>query len=90
MLFQIYSFPAVEEIFLQKSGRVRGKRRKINKYVLKSTLLYNEFGTAGIPGYNILIEIEVLDIDGFQDFCITVTNRLGASEYHFEIILKGM
>ncbi|VDI51297.1 Hypothetical predicted protein [Mytilus galloprovincialis] len=40
--FQVYSCPGVENIFLQKIGRVRGKRRQI-KYFLRSTLLNNEF-----------------------------------------------
>ncbi|CAC5386336.1 unnamed protein product [Mytilus coruscus] len=87
--FHVYSCPDVEEIFLEKLGLIRGKKRKINRYVLKPTVLYNEFDSkAGIQGYDILIESEELDIDDFQAYCITVKNRLGESEYHFEIIKK--
>ncbi|XP_052084709.1 uncharacterized protein LOC127721932 [Mytilus californianus] len=89
MSFHVYSCPDVEEIFLEKLGRMRGKKRKINKYFLKSTLLYNEFDNkAGIPGYDILIESEERGTDDVQAYCITVKNRLGASDYHFEIIKK--
>lgn len=88
MSFHVYSNPEVKEIFLEKLGRVRGEKRKIDKYVLKSTLLYNEF-EFGIPGYDIFIEIEDLDIDDFQPYCITVTNGLGASEFYFAITKNG-
>ncbi|CAG2190820.1 unnamed protein product [Mytilus edulis] len=81
--------PDVEEIFLQKIGRMRGQKKKNEKYVLKSTLLYNDLdNTTGVPGYDILIESDELDIEDFQAYIITVTNRLGASDYHFEIIKK--
>ncbi|CAC5421328.1 HMCN [Mytilus coruscus] len=90
MSFHVYSCPDVEEIFLEKLGRIRGQKRKIHKFVLKSTLLYNEFDNKdGIPGYDILIESDELYIDDLQPYCITVTNRLGASEYHFAITKKG-
>ncbi|XP_071139128.1 uncharacterized protein [Mytilus edulis] len=89
MSFLVYSCPDVEEIFLQKLGRMRGKKRKLHKYILKSTLLYNELDNeTGVPGYDILIESDELDIEDFQAYIITVTNRLGASDYHFEIIKK--
>ncbi|CAG2208423.1 unnamed protein product [Mytilus edulis] len=89
MSFLVYSCPDVEEIFLQKLGRMRGKKRKLHKYILKSTLLYNELDNeTGVPGYDILIESDDLDIEDFQAYIITVTNRLGASDYHFEIIKK--
>ncbi|CAC5391385.1 unnamed protein product [Mytilus coruscus] len=87
--FQVYSCPDVEEIFLEKLESVRGKKRKIIKYFMKSTLLYNEFDNkVGIPGYDISIEIEELGIDDVQAYCITVKNKLGASDYQFEIIKK--
>ena len=90
MSFFVYSCPDDEEIFLQKLGRMRGKKRKLHNYVLKSTLLYNELDNeTGVPGYDILIESDDLDIEDFQAYIITVTNRLGASDYHFEIIKKG-
>ncbi|VDI46743.1 Hypothetical predicted protein [Mytilus galloprovincialis] len=89
MSFLVYSCPDVEEIFLQKLGRMRGKKRKLHTYVLKSTLLYNELDIeTGVPGYNILIESDDLDIEDFQAYIITVQNRLGASDYHFGIIKK--
>ncbi|XP_071139037.1 uncharacterized protein [Mytilus edulis] len=89
MSFLVYSCPDVEEIFLQKLGRMRGKKRKMKNYVLKSTLLYNDLdNTTGVPGYNILIESDELDIEDFQAYITTVTNRLGASDYYFEIIKK--
>lgn len=88
--FHVYSFPDVEEIFLEKLGRLRGKKRKIDEYVLKPTLLYNAFDkTTRVPGYVILIESDELYIDNLQPYCITVTNRLGASEYNFAITKKG-
>ncbi|CAG2226348.1 unnamed protein product [Mytilus edulis] len=87
--FHVYSFPDVEEIFLEKLGRLRGKKRKIDEYVLKPTLLYNAFDkTTRVPGYAILIESDELYIDNLQPYCITVTNRLGASEYYFAITKK--
>ncbi|VDI21745.1 Hypothetical predicted protein [Mytilus galloprovincialis] len=89
MSFSVYSCPDVDEIFLQKLGRMRGKKKKLHKYDLKSILLYNELDNeTGVPGYYILIESDDLDIEDFQAYIITVTNRLGASEYHFEIIKK--
>ncbi|VDI21738.1 Hypothetical predicted protein [Mytilus galloprovincialis] len=89
MSFLVYSCPDVEEIFLQKLGRMRGERRKLHKYVLESTLLYNELdNTTGVPGYYILIESNDLDIADFQAYIITVKNRLGASDYQFEIMKK--
>ncbi|VDI69598.1 Hypothetical predicted protein [Mytilus galloprovincialis] len=84
MSFLVYSCPDVVEIFLQKLGRMRGKKRKLHKYVLKSKLLYNEFdNNTGVPGYNICIEIQDLNMDILEPYCITVTNRLDASEYYF-------
>lgn len=88
MSFLVYSCPNIEEIFLEKLGRLRGQTRKIDEYVLKSTLLYNEFEIE-IPGYDIFIEIENMNIDDLQPYCITVTNRLGASEYYFAVTKKG-
>ncbi|CAC5421331.1 unnamed protein product [Mytilus coruscus] len=88
--FHIYSFPDVEEIFLEKLGQTHIKKRKISNYkVLNSTLLYTEFNNkVGIYGYEYLIESHKLDIDDFQAYCITANNRLGASDYHFKIIKK--
>lgn len=82
--FHVYSCPVIEEIFIEKLGRMRGQKRKINKYVLESTLLYN-----GVQGYAILIESDELYVDYLQPYCITVANRLGASEYYFVPTKKG-
>ncbi|CAG2208416.1 unnamed protein product [Mytilus edulis] len=72
MSFLVYSCPDVEEVFLEKLGRMR-----------------DEFDNKdGIEGYDILIESDELYIDDLQPYCITVTNRLGASEYYFAITKK--
>lgn len=90
MSFQVYSYPAVEEIFLEKIGHMDDKKMKITKYFLKDILLYSEYdNSSGIQGYDILIESELVDKDDFQAYCITITNRLGASNFNFEIIRKG-
>ncbi|VDI46712.1 Hypothetical predicted protein [Mytilus galloprovincialis] len=87
--FYVYSCPDVEEIFLEKLGRLRGQKKKIDEYVLKPTLLNNEFDkTTGVPGYDIVIKSDELYINDVQPYCITVTNRLGASEYHFAVTKK--
>ncbi|VDI51310.1 Hypothetical predicted protein, partial [Mytilus galloprovincialis] len=89
MSFLVYSWPDVEEIFLQKLGRMRGRKRKMQNYVSKSTLLYNDLdNTTGVPGYDILIESNELDVNDFQSYIITVENHLGASTFQFEIIKK--
>ncbi|CAG2242550.1 unnamed protein product [Mytilus edulis] len=89
MSFQVYSYPAVEEIFLEKIGHMDDKKMKITKYTLKDILLYSEYDNSnGIQGYDILIESELVDKDDFQAYCITITNRLGASNFNFEIIRK--
>ncbi|XP_052084707.1 uncharacterized protein LOC127721929 isoform X3 [Mytilus californianus] len=88
--FLIYSYPDVEEIFLEKLGRTYSRKRKITNFNISNfTLRYTGFeNKIGIQGYEILIEIEMLDIKDFRAYCITATNRLGASDYHFEIIEK--
>ncbi|CAC5421334.1 unnamed protein product [Mytilus coruscus] len=88
--FYIYSFPDVEEIFLDKLEQTHNKKRKITNYkVLNSTLLYTEFDNkVGVQGYEYLIESENFNTDDFQAYCITAINRLGASDYCFKIIKK--
>ncbi|CAC5382518.1 unnamed protein product [Mytilus coruscus] len=88
--FRIYSYPDNEEIFLEKLGGTYSRKRKITNFNnSNSTLRYTGFeNKVGIQGYEILIEIEILDIKDFRAYCITATNRLGASDYHFEIIKK--
>lgn len=88
--FNVYSFPDIEEIFLEKIGRLRVEKRKMPKCVLKSKLLNNVLDNkTGVLGYDILIKIDDLNMDDLQPYCIKVTNRLGASEYHFTITKKG-
>ncbi|XP_052084699.1 uncharacterized protein LOC127721924 [Mytilus californianus] len=86
--FQIYSYPEVENISIEKIGQNQKKYKKDKKYnIRKSTLHYTETGNmVGIPGYEILIETEALEVDDFQAYLITAKNRLGESNYHFEII----
>lgn len=60
------------------------KNRKPNNFnILNYVLHYTEFDNQlGIHGYEILIEHMVLD---FQVYRITAKNRLGSSDYEFEI-----
>ncbi|VDI04034.1 Hypothetical predicted protein, partial [Mytilus galloprovincialis] len=87
LTFLVYSYPNVEEIFL---GPAQSIKRKVTKFnVLNTTLLYTEFDNkVGIQGYEISIESPKLNLEDFQAYCITVKNRLGSSDYHFEIIKK--
>lgn len=89
--FYIYSYPDVDELFLQKIGKTHSKKNKISSYnILNATLLYKELNNkVGVQGYEYLIESEKLDTDDFQAYCITAINRLGASDYRFEIRRKG-
>ncbi|CAC5393423.1 unnamed protein product [Mytilus coruscus] len=86
--FYIYSYPEVEQIFLEKIGLNSIKSNKIQHYTIsQSTLCYTEYNNiAGIEGYEILIESDVLDIDDFQTYCITAKNKMGKTIYYFEII----
>ncbi|CAC5405303.1 HNT [Mytilus coruscus] len=83
--FYIYSYPEVEQIFVEPFYSIQ---RKIIKHhsILTSALRYTEYNsTAGIQGYEILIETEVLYISDFQIYHITAKNSLGESKYRFEI-----
>ncbi|CAG2214085.1 unnamed protein product [Mytilus edulis] len=53
MSFYIYSYPAVDEVNIEKIGQKQNKFEKLTNYnTLKSTLLYTEFNnTIGIEGY---------------------------------------
>ncbi|XP_052084704.1 uncharacterized protein LOC127721928 isoform X2 [Mytilus californianus] len=86
--FYIYSYPEVEQIFVEKIGLNSIKSNKKQHYTIsQSTLRYTEYNNiAGIEGYEILIESDVLDIDDFQTYCITAKNQLGKTSYYFEII----
>lgn len=88
LTFLVYSYPNVEDIFL---GPAQSIKRKVTKFnVLSTTLLYTEFDNkVGIQGYEISIESPKFNLEDFQTYCITVKNRLGSSDYHFEIIKKG-
>ncbi|VDI59601.1 Hypothetical predicted protein [Mytilus galloprovincialis] len=88
MSFYIYSYPAVDEVNIEKIGQKQNKFEKLKNYnILKSTLLYTEFDNAvGVEGYEILIESEVLEIDDFHAYLIIAKNHLGESKYRFEII----
>ncbi|VDI38099.1 Hypothetical predicted protein [Mytilus galloprovincialis] len=88
MSFYIYSYPAVDEVNIEKIGQKQNKFEKLKTYnILKSTLLYTEFDNAvGVEGYEILIESEVLKIDDFHAYLIIAKNHLGESKYRFEII----
>ncbi|CAG2190819.1 unnamed protein product [Mytilus edulis] len=88
MSFYIYSNPDVEEIVIENTGQKPTKSKKFkHNNLFNSTLLYSEFNNiVGIEGYEIVIESEVLDIDDFQIYRITIKNRLGESSYHFAII----
>ncbi|VDI55961.1 Hypothetical predicted protein [Mytilus galloprovincialis] len=87
MTFKVYSNPTVKNVFIYKLGHKQTEAIEITNYtVLNSTLLYTEVDLAGIKGYAIVIEREVLVNDDFQSYRITVSNQLGASDYHFEII----
>lgn len=90
MTFKVYSNPTVKNVFIYKLGHKQTEAIEITNYtVLNSTLLYTEVDLAGIKGYAIVIEREVLVNDDFQSYRITVSNQLGASDYHFEIINVG-
>ncbi|VDI16323.1 Hypothetical predicted protein [Mytilus galloprovincialis] len=82
--FYLYSYPDVEEIYIEKLGSDLTKNRKRNNFnILNYVLHYTEFDNQlGIHGYEILIEHMVLD---FQVYRITAKNRLGSSDYEFEI-----
>ncbi|CAG2208418.1 unnamed protein product [Mytilus edulis] len=86
--FHIYSYPHIEEIFMQQIGRKQSKRKKIiNVNILTSILRYTEFAnTQGIEGYEISVEDGIIDKDDFQSYCITATNRVGETNYYFVII----
>ncbi|VDI33491.1 Hypothetical predicted protein [Mytilus galloprovincialis] len=86
--FHIYSYPHIEEIFMQQIGRKHSKRKKIiNVNILTSILRYTEFAnTQGIEGYEISVEDRIIDKDDFQSYCITATNRLGETNYYFDMI----
>ncbi|VDI34267.1 Hypothetical predicted protein [Mytilus galloprovincialis] len=88
MSFYIYSYPDVEQIFLEKIGVNSTQNQTIRYYnISESTLRYTENNKIlGIDGYEILIESEVLDIDDFQTYRITAKNRLGKTNYNFEIV----
>ncbi|CAG2214087.1 unnamed protein product [Mytilus edulis] len=88
MSFYIYSNPDVEEIVIENTGQKPTKSKKFkHNNLFDFTLLYSEFNNiVGIEGYEIVVESEVLDIDDFQVYRITVKNRLGESSYHFAII----
>ncbi|CAG2232482.1 unnamed protein product [Mytilus edulis] len=87
MTFKVYSNPTVKNVFIYKLGHKQTEANEITNYtVLNSTLLYTEVDLAGIKGYAIVIDREVLVNDDFQSYRITVSNQLGASDYHFEII----
>ncbi|CAC5421333.1 unnamed protein product [Mytilus coruscus] len=86
--FHIYSYPPVEEIFIEQIGRKQSKRKKINNVnMLTSILSYTEFANiVGIEGYEISVERKIFDKDDFQSYSITARNRLGESNYYFVII----
>ncbi|CAC5382521.1 unnamed protein product [Mytilus coruscus] len=86
--FYIYSYPPVEDIFIEQIGRKQIKRKKIDNFIIMTSILsYTEFANVvGIEGYEILIEIEKLDIDDFQSYRITASNRFGESNYYFVIM----
>ncbi|VDI51296.1 Hypothetical predicted protein [Mytilus galloprovincialis] len=86
--FHIYSYPPIEEIFMQQIGRKQSKRKKIiNVNILTSILAYTKFAnTEGIEGYEISVEYRIIDKDDFQSYCITATNRLGETNHYFIII----
>ncbi|VDI04036.1 Hypothetical predicted protein [Mytilus galloprovincialis] len=88
MSFYIYSYPAVDEVNIEKIGQKQNKFEKLTNYnTLKSTLLSTEFdNTIGIEGYEILIDSEVLEKEDFHAYLIIVKNHLGESKYRFEII----
>ncbi|CAC5421335.1 unnamed protein product [Mytilus coruscus] len=87
MTFKVYSNPEVKDVFIYKLGHKQTQAMKITNFtVFNSTLLYTEFDLAGIKGFAIVIEKEVLTNDDFQSYRITASNQLGASDYHFEII----
>lgn len=89
--FYIYSYPDVEEIFIEKTQLQKYTIKKKRTYRTFSTSLhYTEFGNIkGIAGYEILFETKVLSKDDCQVYRITAKNRLGESSYHFEIIDNG-
>ncbi|VDI33492.1 Hypothetical predicted protein [Mytilus galloprovincialis] len=88
MSFYIYSYPAVDEVNIEKIGQKQSKNEIIRYYnMINSTLRYTEFNNIiGTEGYEIVIESEVLEIYDFHAYLITVKNHLGESKYHFEII----
>ncbi|VDI21736.1 Hypothetical predicted protein [Mytilus galloprovincialis] len=88
MSFYIYSYPAVDEVNIEKIGQKQSKNEIIRYYnIINSTLRYTEFNNIiGTEGYEIVIESEVLEIYDFHAYLITVKNHLGESKYHFEII----
>ncbi|CAG2214086.1 unnamed protein product [Mytilus edulis] len=91
MSFYIYSYPEVEKIFLEKVGMNSSEIQKIKHYnISEYTLLYTEYNNVlGIQGYEIIIESEVLDIDDFETYRLTAKNRLGKTNYYFEITKNG-
>ncbi|CAC5400756.1 unnamed protein product [Mytilus coruscus] len=86
--FHIYSYPDVEEIVIEKTKRRQYRSKKIlNNKILTSTLVYTEYGNIkGIIGYEILFESKLLSKDDCQVYRMTAKNRLGESNYYFEII----
>lgn len=89
--FYIYSYPEVDKIFVNEIGLNSTQKQIIKHYsIFTFVLRYTEYNNmAGIQGYEILIDTEVLDIDDFQVYQITAKNSLGESKYHFTIIDTG-
>lgn len=88
LTFFVYSSPDVDEILL---GPTQSKKRTVTPFnISKTTLLYTEYeNKVGIQGYQISIESQKLTLNDFQAYCIIAKNRIGSSDYHFEIIKKG-
>ncbi|XP_071139187.1 uncharacterized protein [Mytilus edulis] len=86
--FYLYSYPKVGYIYIEKLGLNRSQNITMDHYdILEATLHYTEYeNKIGIQGYETLVEYTILDIGDFQKYRITAKNRLGASDYHFEII----
>ncbi|CAG2208420.1 unnamed protein product [Mytilus edulis] len=90
MSFYIYSYPAVDEVNIEKIGQKQSKNEILRYYnIINSTLRYTEFNNIiGTEGYEIVIESEVLEIYDFHAYLITVKNHLG--ENHLPLSNRKM